>query len=173
MQDKDLFSKLVDSLREWFDSACEDYCNGHNNLYTPQLTCLDHHVGVIDSVVHHEGETSAQMLISLAIADVQNRKPPFVQLSHGWILRLNLTSPEQTQSTQSSDNDHELSPTVVKVAIGIAIAVVILLLVVAGVICGMHKRFVSRHIYIRLKFVLEIAKWHSSTPNSFVHISYA
>ena len=109
-------------------------------MFTPQLTCLDDHVGVIDSVVHHEGECSAQMLINRAIADVQNRKPPIVHLSHGWILRLNLTSPEQIQS---SDNNHELLPTVVKFAIGIAIAVVILLLIVAGVICGMHKRFVS------------------------------
>ena len=130
---------LVDSLREWFDLACGVHCNGHNNLYTPHLTCLDSHVGVINSVVHHEGENSAQKLINLAMANVQNRKPPIVHLSHGWILRLNLTAPEQLQSS-----DNELLPTSVKVIIGTAIAVVILLIIVAGIICGMNKRFVCR-----------------------------
>ena len=129
----------MDSLREWFDLACDVHCNGHNNLYTPQLTCLDSHMGVINSVVHHEGENSAQMLINLAIVNVQNRKPSVVHLSHGWILRLNLTSPEHVQ-LQSSNN--ELLPTSVKVIIGTAIAVVILLIIVVGIICGMNKRFV-------------------------------
>ena len=98
-------------------------------------------MGVINSVVHHEGENSAQVLINLARANVQNRKPPIVHLSHGWILRLNLTSPEHVQ-LQSSNN--ELLPTSVKVIIGTAIAVVILLIIVVGIICGMNKRFVCR-----------------------------
>ena len=38
-----------------------------------------------DSVVHHEGENSAQILIDLAIADIQTRNPPVVHLSHGWM----------------------------------------------------------------------------------------
>ena len=96
-----MFRKLVDSLREWFDSACKDKCNGHNNLYTPQLTCLHSHVGIVNSTVHHEGENSAQSLIDLAIADVQARQPPVVHLSQGWILHLNLTLPEDMQKPSS------------------------------------------------------------------------
>ena len=139
-QDKHLFGELVNALREWFNSACENHCNGHNNLYTPQLTCIDNHVGLIDSVVHHEDENSAQMLINLAKADVQNRKPPVVHLSHGWILHLNLSSPEEIQSS-----DTKSQPLVFGLSIGIAIAVMILLLCVAGIIFRIHKRFASKH----------------------------
>ena len=96
-----MFRKLVDSLREWFDSACEDRCNGYNNLYTPQLICLTKNTGIINSTVHHEGENSAQSLIDLAIADVQARQPPVVHLSQGWILHLNLTLPEDMQKPSS------------------------------------------------------------------------
>ena len=72
---------MVDSLREWFDLACEHHCNRHNNLYTPQLTCLDRNMGIVSSVVHHEGENSAQILIDLAIADVQASCSPFTWMA--------------------------------------------------------------------------------------------
>ena len=90
-------------------------------------------MGLINSVVHHEDENSAQMLINLAKADVQNRKPPVVHLSHGWILHLNLSSPEEIQSS-----DTESQPLVFGLSIGIAIAVMILLLCVAGIIFRIH-----------------------------------
>ena len=127
---------MVDSLREWFDSACKDYCNGHNNLYTPQLTCLYSNMGIISSVVHHEDENSAQMLINLAIADVQARNPPVVHLSHGWILRLNQTTPEHIQSSSSQ-------PIVIGVSVGVAVAAIVLLLIVVGTVFGIYKRFAS------------------------------
>ena len=132
---------MIDSLREWFDSACRDYCNGHNNLYTPQLTCLDRNMGIVSSVVHHEGENSAQMLIDLAIADVQARNPPVVHLSHGWLLRLNQTLPEQIQSSSSQ-------PLVIGVSVGVAVTAVILLLIVVGTVFGIHKRFASNNVHI-------------------------
>lgn len=127
---------MVDSLREWFDSACKHHCNGHNNLYTPQLTCLDSKMGIISSVVHHENENSAQMLIDLAIVDVQARNPPVVHLSHGWILRLNQTTPEHMQSSSSQQ------PIVIGVSVGVAAAVMVLLLIVVGTVFGIYKRFV-------------------------------
>lgn len=141
IQDEDLLQKLVDSLREWFDSACQDHCNGHNNLYTPQLTCLDSHTGIIESIVHHEGETSAQMLIDLAIADLQARKPPIVHLSHGWILRLNLTSPEQMHSSFSNESQPIAIRAGIGAGIGAAIAAIILLLCIVGIVIGIHQRF--------------------------------
>ena len=129
---------MADSLREWFDSACEDHCNGHNNLYTPQLTCINTNMGIVSSIVHHEGENSAQMLIDLAIADVQARNPPVVHLSHGWMLRLNQSSPEQLHSSHSSNKSQ---PLIIGVGVGVAVAAVILLLIVVGTGFGIYKRF--------------------------------
>ena len=141
LQNKDLFIKMVDSLREWFDSACEHHCNGHNNLYIPLLTCLDRNMGIVSSVVHREGENSAQILIDLAIADVQARNPPVVHLSHGWLLRLNQTSPEQIQSSSSQR-------LVTGVSVGVAVTAVILLLIVVGTVFGLYKRFASVATYL-------------------------
>lgn len=132
-----MFKKLIDSLREWFDSACQDHCNGHNNLYTPQLTCLDSNTGIIVSVVHHEGEISAQMLIDLAIADIKARKPPVVHLSHGWDLHLNLTSPAAEQPSSNKSQ-----PVIIGVSLGAVIAAVIVLLILVGVAFVIHKRLV-------------------------------
>lgn len=151
LQDQDLFRTMVDSLREWFDSACEDYCNGHNNLYTPQLTCLDSNMGIISSVVHNERENSAQMLIDLAIADVQARNPPVVNLTHGWMLRLNQTSPDQMQSEQmqsSSSIRTKSQKVVIGVSVGVAFAAVILILIIVGTVFGIHKRFASSYVAI-------------------------
>jgi len=152
----------MDSLREWFDSACQDHCNGHNNLYTPQLTCLDHNTGIIVSVVHHEGEISAQMLIDLAIADIKARKSQVVHLSHGWILHLNLTSPttkqpqlssnpsnksqsvitEGQQPQLSSNSRNKSQPAIIGVSLGAAIAAVTVLLILVGVAFVTRKRSV-------------------------------
>ena len=35
MQDKTFLRELVESLQEWFDSACADICKKQNNLYIP------------------------------------------------------------------------------------------------------------------------------------------
>lgn len=122
-----MFRKLVDSLREWFDLACEDHCNGYNNLYSPQLTCVNNNTGIIDSVVYYEGEISAQMLIDMAIADIHTRQSPVVYLSHGWILQhIHQVSPDHEQ-TQTSSCDR-LRPTTTEIGFGVTIAAVILLL---------------------------------------------
>ena len=122
-----MFKKLVDSLWEWFDSACEDCCNGYNNLYAPQLTCGNNNTGIIDSVVYYEGEMSAQMLIDLAIADIHTRQSPVVYLSEGWILQhINQTSHDYKQMQSSSSNKLQL--TVAEAGFGVTIAVTILLL---------------------------------------------
>ena len=131
---------MMDSLREWFDSACEDYCNGHNNLYTSQLTCLDDNVAIISSIVHNEGENSAQMLIDLAIADIQARNPSVVHLSNGWMLWLNQSSPESNNIMQSYSNNKS-QQTVVGVSVGAAAVAVILMLITIGTIFGIKKRF--------------------------------
>ena len=126
-------------MRGWFDSACQDNCNGHNNLYTPQLICLNSHVGIVNSTVHHEDENSAQALIDLAVADVQARQPPVVHLSQGWILRLNLTSSENEKSSSSKSQSANIG-----VIIGVTITVaVIILLSLAGISFGIHKRCAS------------------------------
>ena len=117
-----MFRKLVDCLREWFDSACEDYCNGYKNLYIPQLTCLTNNTGIVNSVVHHEGETSAQTLIDLAIADVQARHPPVVHLPQGWILHLNLTPFEDMQ--KSSSGKPQVMIIEAKVVVVIAVVII-------------------------------------------------
>ena len=79
------------------------------------------------------------MLIDLAIADVQERQPPAVHLSHGWILRLNLTSSEEMQNSSSSETSQS---TIVGISLGLTITAIILLLIVVGIIFGIHKRYV-------------------------------
>ena len=134
-------------MREWFNSACQDHCNGHNNLYTPQLTCLDHNTGIIVSVVHHEGEISAQMLIDLAIADIKARKSQVVHLSHGWILHLNLTSPATKQPQLSSNSSNKSQSVTIGVSLGATIAAVIVLLIsLLGVAFVTYKKYVISYI---------------------------
>ena len=106
-------------------------------MYTPQLICLTNNTGIVNSTVHREGENSAQSLIDLAIADVQARQPPVVHLSQGWILHLNLTSPEKSSSSESQS-------VVIGVSLGVAVAAaVIILLSVAGIYFGIYKRCAS------------------------------
>ena len=132
-----MFRELVNAMREWFDSVHKDQCNGQNNLYIPQLTCLNNHTGIISSEIRYEGECTPQMLIDLAIADVQERQPPAVHLSHGWILRLNLTSSEEMQNSSSSDKPQSM---IIGISIGLIIAAIIILFSVVGIIFGIHKR---------------------------------
>ena len=131
---------MMRSLREWFDSACENHCNGHNNLYDPQLTCLDDNMAIISSIVHNEGENSAQMLINLARADIQARNPPVVYLSNGWILQLNKSSPKNSVIQAPPHNNSQ--QIVIGVSVGVAVVAVILLLII-GTIFGIKKRFAS------------------------------
>ena len=44
--------RLLQVLREWFNSVCD--CDGLNNLYKPQVTCVDDTVGKINSTVHSD-----------------------------------------------------------------------------------------------------------------------
>ena len=115
----------------------KDQCNGQNNMYIPQLTCLNNHTGIISSEIHYEGECTPKMLIDLAIADVQERQPPAVYLSHGWIIHLNLTSSEEMQNSSSSDKPQSM---IIGISVGLIIAAIILLFSVVGIIFGIHKR---------------------------------
>lgn len=135
-----MFKELVDSLREWFDSACQSHCNGHNNLYTPKLTCLDSDTGIFESIIRHEGENSAQRLIDLAIANIQTRMPPVVYLSHGWIVSLNLTTPEEKQSSYSKKSQLIITGA----SLGAIIAVMIVFLITMVLVFGIYKRFASQ-----------------------------
>ena len=58
--------KLFQVLHEWFNSVCD--CDGLNNLYSPQVTCVDDTVGKITSIVHSDdnNDKTAEMLIDLA-----------------------------------------------------------------------------------------------------------
>lgn len=157
-------TELINSVREWFDSTCQDLCNGHNNLYTPQLTCLDRDTGTVSSKVHHEGDTPAQVLIDLATADVQKRQPPVVHLSHGWILHLNPeTLPDQMQSSSGNKSqplsaDNKPQSIIIGISLGAAMAAVILLLSVVGIIFAVRNRCVSKLLIIILSSHFSIAE---------------
>ena len=156
---------MMGSLREWFDLACENYCNGHNNLYTPQLTCVDDNTAIISSIVHNEGENSAQMLINLAIEDIQARNPQVVFLSNGWMLQLNQSSPENNYTMpMSSNNNSQLI--IIGVSVGVAVVAVKLLLIAIGIIFGIKERFASPIIDVIKHF--NIALFKSNTI--FLHV---
>ena len=140
------------SLREWFDSACENYCNGHNNLYDPQLTCVDDNTAIISSIVHNEGENSAQMLIGLARANIQTRNPPVVYLSNGWMLQLNKSSPENSILQAPPNNNSE--QIVIGVSVGVAVVAIILLFIVIGTVFGIKKRFASPIMQLSILILL-------------------
>ena len=133
---------MMRSLREWFDLACENYCNGYNNLYTPQLTCVDDNTAIISSIVHNEGENSAQMLINLARANIQARNPPVVFLSNGWMLQLNQSSLKNNYTMPTSSNNNS-QLIVIGVSVGVAVVALKLLLIAIGTIFGIKRRFAS------------------------------
>ena len=76
-------------MREWFDSVCDD-CDGLNNLYDPQVTCVDDRVGKVTSTVHSDdsSDKTAQMLIDLAKNAIHSRNPAQVNISSDWIICL-------------------------------------------------------------------------------------
>ena len=114
------------SLRQWFNSTCS--CDGYNNLYNPNLTCLDGQTGIITSTVHHDVFLSAQQLINLASSDMQMRAPPIVYLSHGWILCLKLNK------TVTSDDDNDKS-TFIGLSVLITVSVTGLCTILALILC--------------------------------------
>ena len=141
-----MFAELLASLREWFNSVC--HCNGYNNLYTPQLTCLNHTTGYITSIVRHEGVKSAQQLINLAVANITNNTANFSQ--HGWILFLEL--PNDTKNTPLPNNtptpshSSEITDVSISIIIGVTVGAVCVLIVsilciAAAVVYGMHRRY--------------------------------
>ena len=80
--------ELFQALREWFNSVCD--CDGLNNLYGPQVTCVDDTVGKITSTVHSDdsNDKTAEMLIDLAKNDIQRRNPAQAEISSDWIICL-------------------------------------------------------------------------------------
>ena len=80
--------RLFQVLREWFDSVCD--CDGLNNLYRPQVTCVDDTVGKIITTVHSDesNDKTAEMLIDLAKNDILRRNTAQVEVSSDWIVCL-------------------------------------------------------------------------------------
>ena len=80
--------ELYQAIRKWFDSVC--HCDGFNNLYRHQVTCVYGTVGKIVSEVHSDdnNDVTAEMLIDLAKTDIERRNPPEVKISSHWILCL-------------------------------------------------------------------------------------
>ena len=80
--------RLFQVLREWFNSVCD--CDGLNNLYSPQVICVDDTVGKVTSTVHSDNSSdkTAQMLIDLAKNAIQSRDPAQVEISSDWIICL-------------------------------------------------------------------------------------
>ena len=135
----------MDNLREWFSDACN--CNGNNNLYSPQLTCLDTITGSVTSTIHHDGDMTAQMLINAAVADIHSRDPPLVNLPKlGWIVFLNATNNTYTATSGSlyvaSVNGKSNKPTIIISVVVSCVVVLLLILFLVGVILvtAFHKR---------------------------------
>jgi len=125
-------------LREWFNSIC--HCNGYNNLYNPQLTCLNSTTGSITSIVRHEGDKSAQQLIELVEAKISNN---IANLSHhGWILFLRLSN-GTVNNTKAPISDTSDAPVfvIIGTTIGAICVLIALTLCIAVVAYGMHKRY--------------------------------
>ena len=80
--------ELYQAIRKWFDSVCN--CDGFNNFYRHQVSCVGDKVVNITSEVHSDdhNDKTAEMLIDLARTDIQGRNPPEVKISSHWILCL-------------------------------------------------------------------------------------
>ena len=144
-----MLKELRDALREWFNDVCN--CNGNNNLYTPQLTCLDTTTGLVTSIVHHDGDMTAQMLINEAVADIYSNDPPLINLPrHGWIVFLNITTNLNNAASNVnntmyvvSTNRKSSNPEVIIISVTIAcVVMVLLILLLVGVIyaVAIHRR---------------------------------
>jgi len=60
---------VFNKLRQWFSVFCK--CNGHNNLYDPELACVDGTTASVTTSVHHDGNRTANMLIDLVKSEIQ------------------------------------------------------------------------------------------------------
>ena len=144
-----MLKELRDALREWFNDVCN--CNGNNNLYTPQLTCLDTTTGLVTSIVHHDGDMTAQMLINEVVADIYSNDPPLINLPrHGWIVFLNITTNLNNATSNVnntmyvvSTNRKSSNPEVIIISVTITcVVMVLLILLLVGVIyaVSIHRR---------------------------------
>ena len=80
--------RLFQVLRKWFNSVCD--CDGLNNLYDPQVTCVDDRVGKVTGTVHSDdtSDKTAEMLIDLAKNAIHSRGLAQVEISSDWIICL-------------------------------------------------------------------------------------
>ena len=101
--------ELFQALREWFNYVCD--CDGLNNLYGPQVTCVDDTVGKITSTVHSDesNDKTAEMLIDLAKNDILRRNPAHVKISSNWIICL---SEDCGQTYNSGEFEMPLLPNI-------------------------------------------------------------
>ena len=63
---------MFNELRQWFGVVCG--CNGHNNLYDAELTCVDGTTASVTTSVHPDGNRTAKMLINLMKSEIQGRR---------------------------------------------------------------------------------------------------
>jgi len=125
-------------LRGWFNEVC--YCNGYNNLYSPQLTCADATTGSIKSMVHHYGDMTAQMLIDSAVATIHSNGTVHLP-QHGWILFLEITN---NTVVAVSTKGKSKNPMLTGICVGIICIVALLLLLVftVGLVYRIYKRYI-------------------------------
>jgi len=115
----------------------------------PQLTCLDATTGSVTSIVHHDGDMTAEMLIDSAVAAIHSNEPPLVNLPrHKWILLLKITN-----NTVVSNKGKSTKKIVIGTCIGIGciVTLLLLLLFIVGLVYRIYKRYVP---YIDIVSVL-------------------
>ena len=139
------FYELITSLRKWFNSVCSCTCDGYNNLFSPELTCIDEQTGIVTSKVHHDDLSSAEELINLARTDIQSRNPPVVHLSQGWILCLSIhNNSTATDMSSSSNNNSNISlglwMLIVVCVASLCTILALLLFITTAIIYINHKR---------------------------------
>ena len=130
--------ELLNSLRWWFNSTCS--CDGYENLNYVNLTCINKHTGIVNSIVYPNGLMSPQELIDLARADIQTKNPPAIYLSNGWILCLNLSSEPAKIETEFSSGASALPMLIAVSAASLCTILVLLLCSTTGIIYIKYKR---------------------------------
>ena len=95
---------MYQAICKWFDSVCN--CDGFNNLYRHQVTCIDDTVGKIVSEVHSDdnNDITAKMLLDLVKMNVERRNPPEVKISSDWILCLSEDCGDQESGMSELSN---------------------------------------------------------------------
>ena len=101
--------RLFQVLHEWFNSVCD--CDGLNNLYNPQVTCVDDRVGKVTSTVHSDdtSDKTAEMLIGLAKSDIESRDPAQVEILSDWMICLS----EDCGKTNGGESGMPVLPNVI------------------------------------------------------------